>query len=200
MRVQKNGFLEVLVRERWHRVLAELSDEALALSCEDAAGSGDVNGVANGSRATPDSPETGARTAAGADSPERVPEAIANRKRCVRVVKQDVGGLGISIKGGKENKMPILISKIFKGLAADQTHALYVGDAILSVNGVNLRDATHDEAVQGLKRAGRVVTLEGRRVDTRGAVGEATLFLMNSVVWAVFKWAVLYGSLIISVY
>lgn len=160
MRVQKSGFLEVLVRERWHRVLVELSDEALALSCEDAAGSGDVNGVANGSRAGPDSPETGARTA-GADSPERVPEAIANRKRCVRVVKQDVGGLGISIKGGKENKMPILISKIFKGLAADQTHALYVGDAILSVNGVNLRDATHDEAVQSLKRAGRVVTLEG---------------------------------------
>lgn len=161
MRVQKSGFLEVLVRERWHRVLAELSDEALALSCEDADGSGDVNGVANGSRASPDSPETGARTGPGADSPERVPEAIANKKRCVRVVKQDVGGLGISIKGGKENKMPILISKIFKGLAADQTHALYVGDAILSVNSVNLRDATHDEAVQCLKRAGRVVTLEG---------------------------------------
>ncbi|TTF41803.1 Beta-1-syntrophin [Bagarius yarrelli] len=135
MRVQKSGFLEVLVRERWHRVLAELSDEVLALSCEDAAGNGDVNSVANGSRLSPDSPETGARNAV-ADSLERVPEAIANRKRCVRVVKQDVGGLGISIKGGKENKMPILISKIFKGLAADQTHALYVGDAILSVNGV----------------------------------------------------------------
>uniref|UniRef100_A0A3Q1H403 PDZ domain-containing protein n=1 Tax=Acanthochromis polyacanthus TaxID=80966 RepID=A0A3Q1H403_9TELE len=74
---------------------------------------------------------------------------------------KEVGGLGISIKGGKENKMPILISKIFKGLAADQTQALYVGDAILSVNGMNLRDATHDEAVQALKRAGKEVTLEG---------------------------------------
>lgn len=94
------------------------------------------------------------------DLPERVPEAIANRKRCVKVTKQEIGGLGISIKGGKENKMPILISKIFKGLAADQTQALYVGDAILSVNGMNLRDATHDEAVQALKRAGREVTLE----------------------------------------
>ncbi|KAK1896084.1 Beta-1-syntrophin, partial [Dissostichus eleginoides] len=90
----------------------------------------------------------------------RVPEAIANRKRCVKLTKQEIGGLGISIKGGKENKMPILISKIFKGLAADQTQALYVGDAILSVNGMNLRDATHDEAVQALKRAGREVTLE----------------------------------------
>lgn len=188
MRVQKSGILEVLVRERWHRVLAELSEEALTLSCEDAARSGDVNGVANGSRGSPDSPGTGVRTAV-ADSFECVPEAIANRKRCVRVVKQDVGGLGISIKGGKENKMPILISKIFKGLAADQTNALYVGDAILSVNGVNLRDATHDEAVQGLKRAGRVVTLEGRR-DTCEVGGEEPLSLINSVVWAVFIGAI----------
>uniref|UniRef100_A0A8B9VNG1 PDZ domain-containing protein n=1 Tax=Anas zonorhyncha TaxID=75864 RepID=A0A8B9VNG1_9AVES len=77
-----------------------------------------------------------------------------------------LGGLGISIKGGKENKMPILISKIFKGLAADQTQALYVGDAILAVNGTDLRDATHDEAVQALKRAGKEVLLEGR--DERG--------------------------------
>ncbi len=58
--------------------------------------------------------------------------------------------------------MPILISKIFKGLAADQTQALYVGDAILSVNATNLRDATHDEAVQVLKKAGREVMLEGK--------------------------------------
>uniref|UniRef100_A0A3B4ZHE4 Syntrophin beta 1 n=1 Tax=Stegastes partitus TaxID=144197 RepID=A0A3B4ZHE4_9TELE len=129
--VQKSGFLEVLVRERWHKVLVNLNEEALTLSCEESS-----------------------------DDDNRVPEAIANRKRCVKVSKQEIGGLGISIKGGKENKMPILISKIFKGLAADQTQALYVGDAILSVNGMNLRDATHDEAVQALKRAGKDVTLE----------------------------------------
>jgi len=64
--------------------------------------------------------------------------------------------------GGKENKMPILISKIFKGLAADQTEALYVGDAILSVNGNDLREATHDEAVQALKKTGKEVILEGK--------------------------------------
>lgn len=57
--------------------------------------------------------------------------------------------------------MPILISKIFRGMAADQVKGLYVGDAILTVNGEELRDATHDEAVRALKRAGRVVDLEG---------------------------------------
>lgn len=66
-------------------------------------------------------------------------------------------------QGGRENKMPILISKIFKGLAADQTEALYVGDAILSVNGTDLSEATHDEAVQALKKTGKEVVLEGRR-------------------------------------
>lgn len=70
----------------------------------------------------------------------------------------------ISPTGGKENKMPILISKIFKGLAADQTEALYVGDAILSVNSYDLREATHDEAVQALKKTGKEVILEGERM------------------------------------
>lgn len=164
----KSGFVEVLVRESWHKVLANLSEEALALSCEDCGVNDGVssNGVTNGSYL--DNSNTNSNNGPQAvrtpftDLPERVPEAIANRKRCVKVTKQDIGGLGISIKGGKENKMPILISKIFKGLAADQTKALYVGDAILSVNGMNLRDATHDEAVQALKRAGKEVTLEGR--------------------------------------
>ncbi|KAI1894216.1 hypothetical protein AGOR_G00113540 [Albula goreensis] len=165
-RLQKSGFLEVLVRDRWHKVLANLNEDALTLSCEDTGENVNLNGISNGSYGSnsshldpANSPKTTVRTAF-TELPEQVPEAIANRKRCVKVIKQEVGGLGISIKGGKENKMPILISKIFKGLAADQTQALYVGDAILSVNGVNLRDATHDEAVQGLKRAGREVTLE----------------------------------------
>lgn len=69
--------------------------------------------------------------------------------------------------------MPILISKIFKGLAADQTEALYVGDAILSVNGTDLSEATHDEAVQALKKTGKEVVLEGR--GQRGALLMYTL-------------------------
>lgn len=91
-----------------------------------------------------------------------VPDSVANQKRHVRVIKSDNNGLGISIKGGRENRMPILISKIFRGMAADNAKGLYVGDAILSVNGEDLRDATHEEAVRALKRAGRVVDLEGK--------------------------------------
>jgi len=49
-----------------------------------------------------------------------VPDHVANQKRHVRIIKSDNNGLGISIKGGRENRMPILISKIFRGMAADQ--------------------------------------------------------------------------------
>ena len=86
---------------------------------------------------------------------------LSGQRRIVKIVKEDQHGLGISIKGGRENKMPIIVSKIFNGLAADKTKQLYVGDAVISVNGADLRNATHDEAVLCLKRAGRVVEMEG---------------------------------------
>ncbi|ELW69559.1 Alpha-1-syntrophin [Tupaia chinensis] len=100
----------------------------------------------------------------------QLPEALLLQRRRVTVRKADAGGLGISIKGGRENKMPILISKIFKGLAADQTEALFVGDAILSVNGEDLSSATHDEAVQALKKTGKEVVLEDSGIADNGAV------------------------------
>ncbi|MFH4984715.1 hypothetical protein AB6A40_011424, partial [Gnathostoma spinigerum] len=55
----------------------------------------------------------------------------------------------------------LICSKIFKGMAADLTGQLFVGDAILAVNGESLCDATHDDAVRALKKAGRVVDLHG---------------------------------------
>lgn len=83
--------------------------------------------------------------------------------------------------------MPILISKIFKGLAADQTEALYVGDAILSVNGFDLREATHDEAVQALKKTGKEVILEGKiffiQTKIRPRVDSAALSSLSDAVF-----------------
>ncbi|NXX93974.1 SNTA1 protein, partial [Centropus bengalensis] len=85
-------------------------------------------------------------------------------------------------QGGRENKMPILISKIFKGLAADQTEALYVGDAILSVNGTDLTEATHDEAVQALKKTGKEVVLEVKYMK------EISPYFKNSSTGATVSW------------
>ncbi|KAG2467856.1 GOPC protein, partial [Polypterus senegalus] len=49
--------------------------------------------------------------------------------------------------GGKEHGVPILISEIHPGQPAERCGGLHVGDAILAVNGINLRDAKHKEAV-----------------------------------------------------
>lgn len=52
----------------------------------------------------------------------------------VQITRQKLGGLGLSIKGGAEHKLPILISRIYKDQAADVTGQLFVGDAIIKVS------------------------------------------------------------------
>ncbi|TRY58182.1 hypothetical protein DNTS_017400 [Danionella cerebrum] len=67
--------------------------------------------------------------------------------RKVVLTKEDHEGLGISITGGKEHGVPILISEIHPTQPAERCGGLHVGDAILAVNNINLRDAKHKEAV-----------------------------------------------------
>ncbi|CAL4091691.1 unnamed protein product, partial [Meganyctiphanes norvegica] len=84
------------------------------------------------------------------------------RIRRVKVIRQRNTGLGLSIKGGSEHKLPILISRIFKDQAADLTSKLFVGDAILKVNQHSLLRCSHDEAVSELRNAGDEVLLTVR--------------------------------------
>ncbi|GBP92650.1 Gamma-2-syntrophin [Eumeta japonica] len=81
------------------------------------------------------------------------------RERMVQITRQKVGGLGLSIKGGAEHKLPILISKIYKDQAADQTGQLFVGDAVIKVNGEYITACNHDDAVNILRNAGDIVVL-----------------------------------------
>ncbi|XP_031760466.1 uncharacterized protein LOC116411753 [Xenopus tropicalis] len=82
----RSGWLEVLVRGRWHKVLGNLYESSLVLSSperpEDAPSS---NGMTNGTNSSPQ----GVRTAF-TELPDTVPEAIANKKRAVKVVKQEL--------------------------------------------------------------------------------------------------------------
>ncbi|KAI1299208.1 Golgi-associated PDZ and coiled-coil motif-containing protein [Halotydeus destructor] len=74
-------------------------------------------------------------------------------------VNQDEG-LGISITGGKEHGIPVLISEIHPESAAHRSGQLYVGDAILSVNSIDLREARHQVAAQVLSSEKGKLTLE----------------------------------------
>ncbi|ULU13849.1 hypothetical protein L5515_002454 [Caenorhabditis briggsae] len=69
------------------------------------------------------------------------------KSRKVVLSKHPHEGLGISITGGSEHALPIVISEIQPGQPADRCGQVFVGDAILSVNGYDLRTVKHQEAV-----------------------------------------------------
>ena len=112
---EKTGKLEVWAKEDWHQATVTFNGENLYITLDS-------------QHQTKETVHESSMTSA-----EQYRDSLANQKRTVKIVKSDNTGLGISIKGGRENRMPILISKIFKGLAADQTEQLYVGKLRISV-------------------------------------------------------------------
>ncbi|XP_032830801.1 disks large homolog 2-like isoform X3 [Petromyzon marinus] len=67
-------------------------------------------------------------------------------------------GLGFNIVGGEDGE-GIFISFILAGGPADLSGELRRGDQIVSVNGIDLRGATHEQAAAALKGAGQTVTI-----------------------------------------
>ncbi|CAJ0567610.1 unnamed protein product, partial [Mesorhabditis spiculigera] len=93
------------------------------------------------------------------DEPSVAPEETATRQVVIKK-RKDVQGLGLSIRGGDQNSsFPIVISKIFPGMPAEETKQLFVGDAIVEVNGVGVDGKSHDEVVDMLKSDADEVTL-----------------------------------------
>lgn len=108
--------------------------------------------------------ETAAAAAAAATSTTGQEAAAALRDqpviRTVTVTREPGEGLGMSVTGGREHGVPILISELEADGPAARTNQLYVGDAILAVNRVDLRQAGHKEAVALLSAHPGDVTLE----------------------------------------
>jgi hypothetical protein len=80
--------------------------------------------------------------------------------RTVVVKRSPSQGLGISITGGREHGVPILISELEPNGPAALSEQLYIGDAILSVNDRDLRQACHREAVDILQQQTGDCTLQ----------------------------------------
>uniref|UniRef100_A0A668AAD5 Uncharacterized protein n=1 Tax=Myripristis murdjan TaxID=586833 RepID=A0A668AAD5_9TELE len=74
------------------------------------------------------------------------------------VLQRGSTGLGFNIVGGEDGE-GIFISFILAGGPADLCGELHKGDRILSVNGVDLSSATHEQAAAALKNAGQTVTI-----------------------------------------
>lgn len=84
------------------------------------------------------------------------------RKGMVRTILLHRGseGLGLSITGGADHRAPIIISAIHPGKPADKFGGLYVGDAIVVVNDIDLRGLSHAEAVKILSSCGDELILK----------------------------------------
>ncbi|XP_030581512.1 discs large homolog 1-like protein isoform X6 [Archocentrus centrarchus] len=74
------------------------------------------------------------------------------------VLHRGATGLGFNIVGGEDGE-GIFISFILAGGPADLSGELRKGDRLVSVNGVDLRNATHEQAAATLKNAGQTVTI-----------------------------------------
>ncbi|XP_048844424.1 discs large homolog 1-like protein isoform X17 [Brienomyrus brachyistius] len=91
------------------------------------------------------------------------PKALAGDEDLTReprkvVLHRGTTGLGFNIVGGEDGE-GIFISFILAGGPADLCGELRKGDRIVSVNGVDLRSATHEQAAAALKNAGQTVTI-----------------------------------------
>ncbi|KAG7516443.1 disks large-like 2 isoform X8 [Solea senegalensis] len=85
-------------------------------------------------------------------------EEDINREPRKVVLHKGSTGLGFNIVGGEDGE-GIFVSFILAGGPADLSGELRRGDQILSVNGIDLRGATHEQAAAALKGAGQVVTI-----------------------------------------
>uniref|UniRef100_A0A670ZQT8 Disks large homolog 1 n=1 Tax=Pseudonaja textilis TaxID=8673 RepID=A0A670ZQT8_PSETE len=92
-----------------------------------------------------------------------VPKAMLGEDKITRELRKLVlhrgsTGLGFNIVGGEDGE-GIFVSFILAGGPADLSGELRKGDRIISVNGVDLKAATHEEAAAALKNAGQSVTI-----------------------------------------
>ncbi|TKS92812.1 Multiple PDZ domain protein [Collichthys lucidus] len=90
-----------------------------------------------------------------------------NQPRKVELFREPGKSLGISIVGGRgmgsrlsngEVMRGIFIKHILEDSPAGQNGTLKTGDRIVEVDGVDLRDASHEEAVEAIRRAGNPVS------------------------------------------
>ncbi|XP_011472116.1 inaD-like protein isoform X2 [Oryzias latipes] len=69
-------------------------------------------------------------------------------------------GLGLSIVGGRDTQLDaIVIHEVYEEGAAAKDGRLWAGDQILEVNGVDLRGASHEEAIAALRQTPAKVRL-----------------------------------------
>ncbi|XP_051785150.1 protein scribble homolog isoform X12 [Erpetoichthys calabaricus] len=120
----------------------------------------------------------------GMPFPTEIEEEPGKRERLTTSLMRNDKGLGFSIAGGKGSTpyragdTAIFISRVAEGGAAHRDGVLQVGDRVISINGVDMTEARHDQAVALLTGTSPTITLLVERdiseptVDAKG-MGES---------------------------
>lgn len=110
---------------------------------------------------------------------------ISAEERTV-ILKKSHTGLGFNIVGGEDGE-GIFVSFILAGGSADLSGDMRRGDQILSVNEINMLNATHEDAALALKKVGPSVTLvvqyrpeEFNRIE--GKIHEIKQFMSGTLI------------------
>ncbi|XP_037982357.1 protein scribble homolog isoform X18 [Motacilla alba alba] len=113
------------------------------------------------------------------------PEAAPATERFSTCLMRNEKGLGFSIAGGKGSTpyragdTGIFISRIAEGGAAHRDGILRVGDRVISINGVDMTEARHDQAVALLTAASPTIVLlverEGAEQPSEGGSPRARM-------------------------
>jgi len=93
-------------------------------------------------------------------------ERAHSRGKQVMVLKNPADDLGMAIIGGSEHNLPIIVSEIFPDSAVNRSSKLKAGDVILSVNGENFSNISHQNAVTFLSSLRGQITFELQAAET----------------------------------
>ncbi|XP_030578367.1 multiple PDZ domain protein [Archocentrus centrarchus] len=114
---------------------------------------------------------------------------IWNQPRKVELFREPGKSLGISIVGGRgmgsrlsngEVMRGIFIKHILEDSPAGQNGTLKTGDRIVEVDGVDLRDASHEEAVEAIRKAGNPVSFSVQSIIQRPRKPPLPFLQLNS--------------------
>ncbi|XP_068563933.1 inaD-like protein isoform X2 [Cebidichthys violaceus] len=86
--------------------------------------------------------------------------AVVPGQEMLLEISKGRSGLGLSIVGGRDTQLDaIVIHEVYEEGAAARDGRLWAGDQILEVNGVDLRGASHEEAIAALRHTPAKVRL-----------------------------------------
>uniref|UniRef100_A0A6I8NJV7 PATJ crumbs cell polarity complex component n=1 Tax=Ornithorhynchus anatinus TaxID=9258 RepID=A0A6I8NJV7_ORNAN len=129
-------------------------------SSQTVAGSQEISLAPSPSYRSAEAEFTGYGSAAAPLSVDPATCPIVPGQEMIIEISKGRSGLGLSIVGGRDTPLDaIVIHEVYEEGAAARDGRLWAGDQILEVNGIDLRNASHEDAITALRQTPQKVRL-----------------------------------------